>query len=84
MTHSNLFSWIVKCAHSTVYLLFLAKAHLVPGSPACESLGHSPHTVVEIEGRQWKMKMRKKEMWTLMFQNLNLTENKIQNFCTII
>lgn len=54
-------SWIVKHAHSIVCLLFLAKAHPVPGSPACESLDHSPHTVIEIEGETVENKKKKTE-----------------------
>lgn len=45
----NIISWIVKYANRTENLLFLAKARLVPGSPVCESLGRSPHTVEKKE-----------------------------------
>lgn len=44
---------------STVYLLFWAKAHLVPRSLVCESLGHSLHTVIEIEGETMKIEGKK-------------------------
>lgn len=42
-------SWRIQHEHGTVCSLSWAKAHPVPGSQACESLDHSPRTVIEIE-----------------------------------
>lgn len=47
--------WRIRHAHGTVLLLFLAKAHPVPESQACESLDHSPHTVTDIEKEWWSL-----------------------------
>lgn len=49
-------------------LLFLAKVHLVPGSPACENLDHSHHTVEKDREKKYKEKQVRKP-WMKQIQN---------------
>lgn len=49
-------------------LLFLAKVHLVPGSPACENLDRSHHTVEKDRERKYKEKQVRKP-WMKQIQN---------------
>lgn len=49
-------------------LLFLAKVHLVPGSPACENFHHSHHTVEKDRERKYEEKQVRKP-WMKQIQN---------------